>query len=129
MALIPEGARQEATEVVRWPLTVMGNVFVLPGVPEVFRHKLQVVEALVPRDSPFVSQAVYTVMDEGNLKPLLDAVVAAHPEVSVGSYPVWNEPSYKTKLTFDGLDAHKIARARQAFVALLPPSDLVRLEE
>jgi hypothetical protein len=62
-------------------------------------------------------------MDEGDLKPLLDAVVARFPDVAVGSYPKWMDPSYKTKLTFDGRDEVRARAARDAFVATLPEGE------
>src|SRR5436305_750939 len=37
MARVPEGARLVASAAVPWPTVVMRNVWVLPGVPEVFR--------------------------------------------------------------------------------------------
>jgi molybdenum cofactor synthesis domain-containing protein len=120
MALMPEGAALETTEAIRWPTTRIQNVWVMPGIPEVFRMKMQVVVEKIGRGRAFVSRAVYTKMDEGDLKPLLDAVVAAFPDVAVGSYPKWMDPSYKTKLTFDGRDAQRVDAARDAFVATLP---------
>ncbi len=123
MALVPEGATLETIASVRWPTVRMGNTFVLPGIPEVFRMKLAVVEAVVGRHTPFVSHAVYTNMDEGHLKPLLDAVVAAFPLVDVGSYPTWTDPRFRTKLTFDGQDEAAVSAARGAFVASLPAGE------
>lgn len=123
MALVPEGAALETIESVRWPTVRMGNTFVLPGIPEVFRMKLAVVEHVVGRHRPFVSHAVYTKMDEGDLKPLLDAVVAAHPEVDVGSYPTWTDPRFRTKLTFDGLDEGAVVAAKERFLATLPSGE------
>ena len=67
-------------------------------------------------------------MDEGDLKPLLDRVVADHPDVDVGSYPKWLDPSYKTKLTFDGRDEEPVIAARDAFVRLLPEGEPQRVE-
>ena len=67
-------------------------------------------------------------MDEGDLKPLLDRVVALFPDVSVGSYPKWLDPSYKTKVTFDGNDEARVLAARDAFVALLPPGEPQRVD-
>jgi molybdenum cofactor synthesis domain-containing protein len=128
MALIPEGATLEATEEIRWPTIRIRNTWVMPGVPEVFQMKIPVLEARVGRSTPFVSHAVYTRMDEGDLKPLLDAVVAAFPAVEVGSYPKWSDPSYRTKLTFDGLDAPLVLRARDAFLASLPPGEPLRVD-
>jgi molybdenum cofactor synthesis domain-containing protein len=130
MALVPEGATLEATEEVRWPTIRVRNTWLLPGIPEVFRMKLPVVVARIGASSsaPFVSRAVYVKMDEGELKPLLDRVVAAFPDVSVGSYPKWLDPTYRTKVTFDGRDDERITAARDSFAGLLPAGEPQRVE-
>jgi molybdenum cofactor synthesis domain-containing protein len=124
MALVPEGAALEASEAIRWPTIRIQNTWLLPGVPEIFRMKLAVVVERVGKGAAaFVSRAVYTKMDEGDLRPLLDDVVARFPEIGVGSYPKWNDPAYKTKLTFDGREPERVDAARDAFLALLPPGE------
>lgn len=129
MALVPEGASLESHETVRWPTIRFQNTWLLPGVPEIFRMKLAVVVDRLAGGGPgFVSRAVFTKMDEGDLKPLLDDVVARFPDVGVGSYPKWQDPTYKTKLTFDGLEPQRVDAARDAFVALLPAGEPQRLE-
>ncbi|MEZ4219536.1 MAG: molybdopterin-binding protein [Polyangiaceae bacterium] len=128
MALVPEGATLAESTEVRWPTTVHANVWILPGVPEIFRMKLAVVREYLRGPAPFHSKAVFTQMDEASLKPALDAVVAAHPEVDVGSYPKWFDDSYKTKVTFDARDPAKVEAALQAFLALLPPGTPTRVE-
>jgi molybdenum cofactor synthesis domain-containing protein len=131
MALIPEGAALEVSAEITWPTIRVGNTWLLPGIPEVFRMKLPVVVAhlaAVGSSPSFVSYAVYTKMDEGVLKPLLDRVVAEFAEVSVGSYPKWLDPAYKTKVTFDGRDEPRVLAARDAFIALLPSGEPQRLE-
>ncbi|HEY8078681.1 MAG TPA: molybdopterin-binding protein, partial [Labilithrix sp.] len=97
MALVPVGATLVASELVRWPTIRIENVWLLPGVPEIFNMKLAVVIEKIGRGVAFVSRAVYTKMDEGDLKALLDEVVARFPDVGVGSYPKWNDATYKTK--------------------------------
>jgi molybdenum cofactor synthesis domain-containing protein len=128
MALVPEGATLESSTEVRWPTVRFRNVFCLPGIPEVFRMKLPVVARHVGTGRAFVSAAVYTQMDEGDLKPLLDRVVAAFPDVEVGSYPKWTSPDYRTKLTFDGQDVAQVKAACAAFVATLPEGEPQRVE-
>jgi molybdenum cofactor synthesis domain-containing protein len=132
MALIPEGAALEVNAEVRWPTIRLRNTWLLPGIPEVFKMKLPVVVERVRGQArvtlPFVSHAVYVKMDEGDLKPLLDRVVASFADVSVGSYPKWFDPAYKTKLTFDGQDAARVRAARDSFVASLPAGEPQRLE-
>ena len=128
MALVPEGAELATNEEVTWPAVIVRNVWLMPGIPEVFRMKLALVRERLRGGTPFVSRAVYTKMDEGDLKPLLDRVVAAHPGVEVGSYPKWADASYRTKLTFDGLDTAAVESAVRAFVDLLPAGEPQRVE-
>ena len=130
MALVPEGASLEVTAEVTWPTIRLGNTWLLPGIPEVFRMKLPVVVAHLAQRSghAFVSHAAYVKMDEGELKPLLDRVVASFPDVPVGSYPKWLDPSYKTKITFDGRDEARVLAARDAFVASLPAGEPQRVD-
>jgi molybdenum cofactor synthesis domain-containing protein len=128
MARIPEGARLVASRAVPWPTVVMGNVWLLPGVPQIFQHKIPLIRAELAGDAPFVSMAVLTTLDEGQIKALLDEVVAAHRDVEIGSYPQWTDPECKTKLTFDGLAIDTVRAARDAFAAGLPSGALVRVE-
>jgi molybdenum cofactor synthesis domain-containing protein len=123
MALVPEGAELVRHEETRWPTVLMKNVWILPGVPEAFRMKLAVIRANVHGPSRFVSREVFTKMDEPDLKPLLDRVVAAHPEVDVGSYPKWFDTRYKTKITFDATDEAKLDSALREFLSLLPEGE------
>lgn len=128
MAMVPEGASLESTGDVRWPTIRLQNVWLMPGVPEIFRMKLPVIVHHLGEGQRFVSRAVFTQMDEGDLKPLLDDVVARFPDVGIGSYPKWQDPTYRTKLTFDGRDEPRVDRARDAFLALLPEGEPQRIE-
>ena len=128
MALVPDGAVLAITPEVQWPTPVMKNVWILPGVPEIFRMKLAVVRDCVRGPEPFVSRAVYTKLDEAELKPLLDRVVAEHSGVEVGSYPKWFDESYKTKVTFDGRDPEAVESSVRAFLGSLPAGEPQRVE-
>jgi molybdenum cofactor synthesis domain-containing protein len=132
MALVPEGASLEVTREITWPTIRVRNTWLLPGIPEVFRMKLPVVlswlAAQVGSPRAFVSHAAYVRLDEGLIKPMLDRVVAEYADVSVGSYPKWMDPAYKTKVTFDGRDEARVLAARDAFVALLPAGEPQRIE-
>lgn len=128
MALVPEGASLESHEGVRWPTIRYENIWLMPGVPEIFRMKLAIVIDKLVGGVGFVSRSVFTKMDEGDLKPLLDDVVERFPDVGIGSYPKWRDPTYTTKLTFDGRDAARVDAARDAFLALLPQGEPQRVE-
>lgn len=134
MADLPEGAELVPThdDLIEiegrsrpWPAILVRNVFVLPGIPQVFQMKLGAVrKKLRAHGAPaYVSHAVFTDMDEGHLKPLLDAVVASFRDVEVGSYPAWIGAPYRTKLTFDGRDETRVRAAADAFCATLPAGE------
>jgi hypothetical protein len=54
--------------------------------------------------------------------------VMRHPEVEVGSYPRWRDPSYRTKITFDAQDPELVALALEDFVARFTPGAILRVE-
>lgn len=128
MALVPDGACLTTDDEVPWPTVVMRNVWMLPGVPEVFRMKLGVIRSTLRGPAPFLSRAVFTRLDEADLKPLLDQVVAAYADVEVGSYPKWFDPSYKTKVTFDARKPERLESAVSAFMELIPREAVIRVE-
>lgn len=128
MALIPEGAELMTTADIKWPTPRIGNVFLLPGVPELFRSKLDIVRAHVSGRAPFVSRAVFLRLDEVEFATTLDAVVAAHGDVEIGSYPKWFESSYKTKITFDGREEAAVRSALDDFVARFSSDAIARID-
>lgn len=128
MALVPRGAELVSGADVRWPTPLIGNVYILPGVPEIFRMRLDAVRSHLTGPRPFASKAVFLSLDEPELTNPLNQIVAAYPEVEVGSYPKWFDPTYKTKITFDGADERAVDRAFLAFVAQFGPGQVVRVE-
>ncbi len=129
MADVVEGTTLWSGLDARWPTMVLGNVFVLPGVPDIFRFKLEGLrERLRGDDVPFVLRSVYTSLDEGAIKAWLDEVVALFPDVSVGSYPRWRDPEYAVRITFDGREGARVGEAAERFAAMLPREHLIRVE-
>jgi len=130
MADIPEGATLMRSAEVRWPTVVMENVFVLPGLPKVFRMKLPgLVDELRGSERPFRSRAVYTLCDEGELARPLARIAALHDQVSIGSYPVSDRTDYRVMLTVDGTDQECIDKAAEALRAAIPEGKLAEPSE
>ncbi len=120
MADLPEGFHLVGDEVGRWPAVVVDNVYVLPGLPEVFLMKLPLIQRRLETGATFVSRAVYTHCDEGEIAELLELLAAEHPQVAVGSYPVWEGRGYSLKLTFDGRRQSEVDAAAEALLSALP---------
>jgi molybdenum cofactor synthesis domain-containing protein len=129
MADVPEGARLLATPEMRWPTVAVDNVYVLPGVPQIFRAKVAILREELKGLGTFYSRAMYVGLDEPTLAPLLDEVSAAHAEVNIGSYLHWGDDAdYRTKLTVDGRSAELVESCFDALVAGIPKDRLVRVE-
>ncbi len=125
---VPEGAELRRAPDVSWPTPVVENVWILPGVPEVFRMKLATLRAWLVGPSPFLSRALVLSSDEVDVKDALDAVVAAHPAVSIGSYPALFNPRYRTRITFDGTEPAALQAALDDLQARLAPETVVDVE-
>lgn len=116
MADIPEGAELDygrGPHPGAWPVVVVRNVFVLPGVPIIFRRKFELIRERF-RARPIHSRALYSALGEGHIADALDEVVAAFPEVAIGSYPHVEARDYRVKLTLDGRDADAVEAAARA---------------
>jgi molybdopterin-biosynthesis enzyme MoeA-like protein len=128
MANMPEGAEMIRSSEAPWPTVVIDNVFVLPGVPEIFQLKLADLHKRLDEGYEFHSQAVYTLCDEGEIASLLERIADAFPGVMVGSYVKWQAEDYRTKLTFDGTDPGAVARAADMLITELDEQLFVRRE-
>ena len=128
MADVPEGAELIANDRIRWPVMRVDNVFVMPGVPEIFRIKFEIVRERLGAGVPFVSRALFTRCDEGEIAELLERVERAFPGVAIGSYPRIGDPEYSVKLTFDGRDDALVRQALEACMRELPADKIVRAE-
>ena len=133
MAELPEGGELVASAALAtsekgWPVLRVENVWVLPGVPQIFRMKFELVRDRLARSEPFVTRAIYTRCDEGEIAALLEAVEARFIGVSIGSYPRLADPEYSVKITVDGRDRAKVDGALAALEAGLPADRIVRVE-
>jgi molybdenum cofactor synthesis domain-containing protein len=128
MANMPQGAEMIRSSDAPWPTVVIENVFVLPGVPEIFELKLADLHKRLDEGYEFHSQAVYTLCDEGEIASLLERIAERFPGVMVGSYVKWQAEGYRTKLTFDGTDPDAIAKAADMLVHELDAKLFVRRE-
>ena len=125
MADIPTGARLEygpaaaaPTGRRTWPVVVVNNVWILPGVPSIFRRKFEAVRELF-RASPIHARADYSRAGEGPIAGVLDETVAAFPTVEVGSYPHLDAVDYSVKITLDGRDRAAVDAATTHLIARL----------
>ncbi len=127
MADVPTGAKLIPSHDLRWPVITVENVFILPGIPEIFRRKFESVRERF-RGEPFHLRVVFTRSDEPEIAPHLDATVAAFPGVDIGSYPRLDTPRYRVKVTLEARDPQLVLAAEQFLLQRLNPEMLVLAE-
>ena len=126
MAEIPEGAELVGGETIRFPTVLMGNVYVLPGVPEIFRQKFEAIRGRF-RDQPIHLKNVFVAIGEGILADYLNRLLADYPLLLLGSYPEFSNPEYKVKVTLESRDRGYLEGALSEFLRSLPGDALVKV--
>ena len=127
LAEVPEGAELVSDGALMFPAVAVRNVYILPGVPEIFRQKFEALKERF-RETPFHLASVFVAVGEGTLAEHLNALVARHPDLMVGSYPEFSNPEYKVKVTLESKDAGLVDRAVAELLAGLPTGALVRVQ-
>jgi molybdenum cofactor synthesis domain-containing protein len=125
LADIPAGSELVYGKDEVWPVVCYRNVYILPGVPTLFRRKFVDIRDRF-RAVPVMAARLYVDVDEGELAPHLDAIVAQYPGVKIGSYPRFSERDFRVLLTLEGHD--DVAAAFAALAERLG-AHVVRREE
>lgn len=125
MADLPEGAELLLSSTSSWPLVRLENIYVLPGLPVIFRQKMAGLAETLGQDIPLLSRSVATCCDEGEVGDLLERLSVDHPEVAIGSYPRWDDNEVKVLVTFDGRSGDAVEKAMADMLTHLPADKIV----
>jgi molybdenum cofactor synthesis domain-containing protein len=126
MAEVVEGTELECHEL-RFPTFRVENIYILPGIPEIFREKVGALRERLT-SSPFHLRIVYLQAVESAIAEQLNGTLARFPELQLGSYPTLNNPEYRVRITLESKDQAYVERALAALLASLPPDSVVRTE-
>lgn len=128
MAMVPDGAIVDQVEVGgSWPLIRYANTFILPGLPRAMQDKVDRIVASLPAEERFVLGEVFLSADESDYVDWLNAFQERHGTLSVGSYPYWNVPEYKTRIAVRSRDGQAVRNATDEVVRFAKEHDwLVR---
>jgi FAD synthetase len=113
MATVPAGSTLIETPDGHYPILRMENVYVFPGVPKLFRRKFEDISDRLASEKLHETR-VYTDEDEPRIAGRLAEVAAAHPRVDIGSYPRYDEESFRVIVTLESGDPAALAAAEQA---------------
>lgn len=118
LADVPEGCELVYGKDQVWPVVAFKNVYILPGVPALFKRKFIDIRDRF-RAEPVTVARVYLNADEGEIADDLDAVVAAFPAVKIGSYPRFSEKAFRVLITLEGKLSRDVAGAQDMLVVRL----------
>ena len=127
LADIPAGAELVYGKDQIWPVVCYRNVYIMPGVPALFRRKFVDIRDRF-RAIAVTAARLYIDLEEGELAPYLDAVVSAFASVKVGSYPRFSERDFRVLVTLEGADGTAVGAAFERLASELGDR-VVRREE
>lgn len=127
MAMIPDGAEVLDVGGLWFPVVVVENVHIFPGIPELFEKKFH---SIRDRFSgvPFHLTKFYVRESESEIADVLNALLAEFPELMLGSYPKINETDYRVLLTLESRDEAYLGRAVERLAHTLPQGVIQRIE-
>lgn len=127
MAEVPDGADLLHDSALGFPTIRLGNVYILPGIPEILRAKFEALRDGFA-EAPYHLRVIYTSQGEGVIAASLNQAMVEFPDLMLGSYPKIGDPDYLVKLTIESKDAEYAQRAFERLLALLPAGSVVRTE-
>ncbi|MEA2987463.1 MAG: hypothetical protein QOG83_174 [Alphaproteobacteria bacterium] len=120
MTRIPAGAELVHNKVSAAPGFWLGNVIVMAGVPSIMQVMLDEVAPKLKTGIRMLSETVRADCREGDIGTPLGEIAKANPEVSIGSYPYFDEQrGPNTNVVLRARDQEKLTAARCAVEEML----------
>lgn len=120
MTRIPEGADLVTNKVSAAPGFQIDNVFVMAGVPSIMQAMMDAIAPQLDTGVKMLSESIRADAREGDVGTELGEIDKAHPEVSIGSYPFFDETrGPNTNIVVRSRDAEKLAAAKRAVEDML----------
>jgi molybdenum cofactor synthesis domain-containing protein len=120
MARIPRGAELVVNKVSGAPGFWIGNVITMAGVPAIMQAMLDAVAPQLKTGVKMISETIRADAREGDVGTELGEIAKANPDVTIGSYPFFDEKSGpNTNIVVRARDPHKLAAAKAAVETML----------
>jgi molybdenum cofactor synthesis domain-containing protein len=120
MTRIPHGAELVTNKVSLAPGFWIGNVIVMAGVPTIMQAMMDEVGPKLKTGKQMLSESVRADAREGDIGTELGEIAKAHPDVTIGSYPFFDDKSGpNTNVVVRSRDPEKLAAAKIAVERML----------
>ncbi len=127
MALIPEGAEVVDVGGLWFPIVIVENVHIFPGIPELFEKKFHQIRARFS-GVPFQLRKIFVRVNESDIAETLNELLEEYPQLMLGSYPRINEKEYRVMLTLESRDEDYLERATEKLSKALPTDSIHKVE-
>lgn len=127
MAEVPEGSEIIFDETMRFPVVLFKNIYIFPGIPEYLTKKFLIIRERF-RTSVFYLKRIFLNAHESEFAEILNIVVAGHPDVQFGSYPVKGDNGFRVIVTAESKSEPALSSAVNELRSRLPENILVRIE-
>jgi FAD synthetase len=127
MALVPQGAVLNMGGDIAYPTVQVENVYLLPGIPQLFEAKLLTLKERFATD-PYFMRVIYVSASESSIADQLCACLERFPDLMLGSYPTMGDADYRVKLTLESKDHAYLDAAFDHLLGLLPKAAIVKTE-
>jgi molybdenum cofactor synthesis domain-containing protein len=127
MARIPDGAQLVDAGDFWFPVVIVENVHIFPGIPELLRKKFESIRDRF-QGVPVLLKRVFVKRMESDIAASLHEVLGEFPELMLGSYPRIGEKSYRVLLTLESRDGDYLERALNSLLERLPEDAIHKVE-
>ena len=126
LAEAPEGTTLLAPE--GYPVLAVEGMFLLPGIPSLFKLQLETVLSSLPKGAVHV-RSLYLSRGESEIAAALDRVALGMPDVGIGSYPaVTSGADHRVRVTVEGAEAERVEAVVAQLRSELPEGAVLRVE-
>ena len=127
MTLVPQGAVLVDSGDLWFPVVIVENVHIFPGIPELLRRKFESIRERF-RGVPFVLKRVFVNRRESEIAQDLHDLLAEYPELMLGSYPKVGEEAFHVLLTLESRDPGYVKAALDSLLQRLPEDAIHKVE-
>jgi molybdenum cofactor synthesis domain-containing protein len=127
MALVPAGAQVIDARDLSFPVVIVENVHIFPGIPSLLQKKFHSIRDRF-RGVPFQLRRIYVTKRESDIADQLNALLVEFPDLMLGSYPKIEERDFHVLLTLESRDAAYLKRAEESLIARLADDAIYKVE-
>jgi len=127
MALIPSNSQVIDAGDLWFPVVIVENVHIFPGIPKLLQKKFLSIRDRF-RGVPFQLRRIYVKQRESEIAVHLNDLLIEFPDLMLGSYPRIEEKDYRVLLTLESRDGDYLVRAQEALLSRLESDAIFKVE-